>query len=237
MGGANSVPLREVEAKMISTKDITPPEKGVLQHGCLNLVRLMMPVYYTCDAITKEECDAALEAWQMISNNEAPNYLKQQLESIEFATAYPTAMSYFSDLFYSRLFDVHPFSQNLFKDVRSQGKFLTKMISLSLTEFYDPTKYELTLRKLAEVHNERGVKAAEYGIVGEVLFWALKRVLGTEVFDAFLHIAWVKIYSRMLRTMVPVAVAHELQQGSVTQKRREFNKGGVSMRNPERVAN
>jgi len=119
-----------------------------------------------------------------ISNNEAPNYLKQQLESIEFATAYPTAMSYFSDSFYSRLFDVHPFSQNLFKDVRSQGKFLTKMISLSLTEFYDPTKYELTLRKLAEVHNERGVKAAEYGIVGEVLFWALKRVLGTEVFDA-----------------------------------------------------
>lgn len=73
--------------------------------------------------------------------------------------------------------------------------------------------------------------------MGEVLFWALKRVLGEEIFDAYLHIAWVKIYSRMLRTMVPVAVAHELQQGSIAQKRREFAKGGASMRVVEKVAN
>lgn len=145
---------------MISTKD-SSMTNGVLHHGSLNLVRLMMPVYYTTDSITLEECNAALEAWRMISENQAPNYLKQQLESMECATAFPTAMSYFSDSFYNRLFDVHPFSRNLFKDVRSQGKFLTKMISLSLTEFYDPTKFELTLRKLAEVHNERGVKAVE----------------------------------------------------------------------------
>lgn len=160
MGGASSVPLKEVEAKMIISKS-EAVNKGVLQHSSLNLVRLMMPVYYTAEGITQEECDAALGAWRMISENEAPNYLRQQEESIEFATTFPTAMSYFSDCFYNRLFDVHPFSRNLFKDMRSQGRFLTKMISLSLTEFYDPSRFELTLRKLAEVHNERGVKAVE----------------------------------------------------------------------------
>ncbi len=33
------------------------------------------------------------------------------------------------------------------------------------------------------------------------------------------HQAWVKIYSRMLKTMVPVAVAHELKDGSAQEKR------------------
>lgn len=33
------------------------------------------------------------------------------------------------------------------------------------------------------------------------------------------HQAWVKIYSRMLRIMVPVAVAHELRDGSAQEKR------------------
>lgn len=33
------------------------------------------------------------------------------------------------------------------------------------------------------------------------------------------HLGWVKIYSRMLRTMVPVAVAYELKDGSAQQKR------------------
>lgn len=52
------------------------------------------------------------------------------------------------------------------------------------------------------------------GVVGEVLFWALKRCLGEACYSAALHRAWVKIYSRMLRTIVPVAVSMELKDGS-----------------------
>jgi hypothetical protein len=49
------------------------------------------------------------------------------------------------------------------------------------------------------------------GIVGEVLFWVLKQVLGATAYTAELHTAWIKIYSRMLKTIVPVAVALELK--------------------------
>ncbi len=50
----------------------------------------------------------------------------------------------------------------LFKSgMRSQGKFLVQMISLSLSELADPAKFDKTLTKLAEVHYERGVKAVE----------------------------------------------------------------------------
>lgn len=103
---------------------------------------------------------------------------------------------------------------------KSQGKFLVKMISLSLSEANDADKFERTLVKLAEVHNERGVKAVEYGIVGEVLLWAIRSCVGHTTYTSKVNIAWVKVYSRMLRTMVPVAVTYELQRGSGAQDKR-----------------
>lgn len=48
------------------------------------------------------------------------------------------------------------------------------------------------------------------GIVGEVLFYVLKVCLGA-VYVPSLHKVWVKVYSRMLRTIVPIAVALELK--------------------------
>jgi hemoglobin-like flavoprotein len=51
------------------------------------------------------------------------------------------------------------------------------------------------------------------GVVGEVLFWAIRSCVG-DLYTFDTHKAWVKIYSRMLKTMVPVAVAHELKDGS-----------------------
>lgn len=51
--------------------------------------------------------------------------------------------------------------------------------------------------------------------MGEVLFWVLRHVLGTTVYTPIVHQAWVKIYCRMIRTIIPVAVALELHQGPV----------------------
>jgi hypothetical protein len=56
-------------------------------------------------------------------------------------------------------------------------------------------------------------------LVGEVLFWSIRAIVGAEAYTYDIHQAWVKIYSRMLRTMVPVAVAHELKDGSAQEKR------------------
>ena len=43
--------------------------------------------------------------------------------------------------------------------------------------------------------------------------------VGAELYTYDIHQSWVKIYSRMLKTMVPVAVAHELKDGSAQEKR------------------
>lgn len=56
------------------------------------------------------------------------------------------------------------------------------------------------------------------GIFGECLFWALKLVLGPE-YDAVTHMGWVKIFSRVLRAMVPVAIEYELENKEALKSR------------------
>ena len=48
--------------------------------------------------------------------------------------------------------------------------------------------------------------------MGEVLLWSLKYALGKTVYTAAIHKVWVKIYCRMLKTIMPLAVAMEVQQ-------------------------
>eukprot|EP01038_Epipyxis_sp_PR26KG_P005052 gene5052-7053_t len=195
--------------------------KGSLQKSEAQIVRVMMPVYFTAEEVNHTEHEICNNSWQMILNDTSPEFLvkKQNLNPEQFP--YSSSITFFYDSFYARLFDIHPMSRGLFKNgIKSQGKFLVKMITLSLSELNDFEKFEKTLVKLAEIHNERGVKAIEYGIVGEVLFWALRNCLGDSVYTPECHFGWTKIYSRMLRTMVPVAVAHELNDNSTNQNRR-----------------
>lgn len=52
------------------------------------------------------------------------------------------------------------------------------------------------------------------GLVGDVLFFTLKRCVGPSIYTSEAHQGWVKVISRMLHTMVPLAVAHEMKIGT-----------------------
>lgn len=103
----------------------------------------------------------------------------------------------------------------LFKSgIKAQGKVLVKVVTMALSLMDDEEKFNATMIKLAETHNEKGIKAAEYGIMGEALFWALRMTLGDSVYTIDAHRVWVRIYSRMIRVIVPVAVAYEMRDGA-----------------------
>ena len=182
------------------------------------LVNVMMPVYYLHnEPVTAYDLNIAKENWNMILNNTAPGF--HALKGTE-GFHHASSIMMFYDVFYSRLFDVHPLSRPLFKSgLKSQGKFLVKMIGLSLGIIDEPEKFEKTLIKLTESHNERGIKAIEYGIVGEVLFYTIRQCVG-EAYTPIAHYAWRKIMSKILSIMVPIAVSHELHSKSVNQSLR-----------------
>lgn len=123
------------------------------------IVKLMFPLYYCSTDITRDEHKIASDGWDGILNDKTPEFLARRNTP---GFNYSSCVIFFYDSFYTRLFDVHPMSRNLFKNgMRSQGKFLVKMITLALSEINDAGKFDKTLIKLAEIHNERGVKAVE----------------------------------------------------------------------------
>jgi hypothetical protein len=124
-----------------------------------DIINLMMPLYFTNEKISQDEHESAKSSWNLILNDTSPKYLLLKKDA-EFE--YSSCITYFYDSFYARLFELHPLAKGLFKSgIKSQGNFLVKMISLALTELNESLKLKNTLVKLAEVHNERGVKAIE----------------------------------------------------------------------------
>lgn len=123
------------------------------------IVRLMMPVYYNDTVIDAKENKMALDSWNLILDDQSPVFRERRGNS-DFP--YHTCVTFFYDTFYTRFFDIHPTSRHMFKNgMRAQGKFLVKMISLSLSELDDPVQFDKNLVKLTEIHYERGVKSVE----------------------------------------------------------------------------
>jgi len=204
-----------------------------------DICRCLLPVYYTNVAPSDEDRNTCLKSWELVTHNTAPAYLdlKEKGFSAEALAAAgveevpDSALTMFFKGFYARLFDVHPECEDMFTtSMQKQGGFLTKMISLSLTS--NPITFKDTMIGLAEAHNRRGVKAVEYGVVGDVLFWTLRHVLGLTAYTNKVHNAWVRIFSAMLEIIVPVAVAFELE--SYKQEEADKKKGAQAAKEIQR---
>jgi len=101
------------------------------------------------------------EAWSLIIGDNAPEFLMNK-----GIFEHDSAVTFFYDTFYTRLFDVLPLSRALFKGgMKAQGKMLVQMISMSLSEVDNPELFDNSLRRLAEIHYQRGVKAVECNCV------------------------------------------------------------------------
>lgn len=68
-----------------------------------------------------------------------------------------------------------------------QGKVLVKIVTTALDLMEDEDKFNTMMQMIAETHNVKGITAVEYGIMGEALFWALRKVLESTVYTRDVH--------------------------------------------------
>eukprot|EP01033_Poteriospumella_lacustris_P008384 gene8384-biopygen3783 len=142
-----------------------------------------------------------------------------------------TPMEFFGNRFIQRFFEVHPIAAPMFsKTSMKQGTLFFRMVSFTIAALDDDSKFDSQFVTLAKSHNRMGIRAVESdtalvyrflfsdGIFGECLFWVLKQTLGPE-YDAMTHMGWVKIFSRVLKAMVPVAVEYELENKTTMKSR------------------
>lgn len=181
-------------------------------------IRLIMPVYYTEAAPTPYEIDLALHSFNHIRDDTSTRYFEMKADP---KFLYDSCLEWFYHSFYERLFDVQPQTRVLFSKIgTSQGHGLAMLINVSLRQLKKPDEFRESMKDLAKQHFERNVKAVEYGMFGDILFWALHHVLPPDVFNIETERAWIKIFSAMLTQIVPAALRYE-RSHSFSSKRSE----------------
>lgn len=195
------------------------------------LVDMVMPSYFVRSPVTDELLASARTAWTSILNNSASRY-KRECRHTEFEDAHPTALQFFTETFFARLFDVHPEVIPTLSKVKDREAFMRNMMEFALSDPSDQSVFENALEHFAEIHHKRGVRASECkqfspslsislliklllnfnvdGVVGEVLMYSLTAVLGPIAFSPDVEHAWIVIYSRILDTVIPIAIALDM---------------------------
>jgi len=171
-----------------------------------------LPSYHIKSVIvTEADVAVARNSWELILNDCCDEHKQMKLKSTDEAFLNSTSLTWFYDLFYEHLFEIHPSSKSLFRgSIKKQGLVLVKIItiSLGLREDRDGKATKL-LTGIAKTHAERGIRAYEYGIAGDCLFWALCKCLGPDIYNESLRVSWIRIYSLMLDVLVPAALIEE----------------------------
>jgi hemoglobin-like flavoprotein len=106
-----------------------------------------------------------------------------------------------AQLFYSRLFELDPGLQKLFKsDLTEQRRKLMAMLGAAVGSLDRPEALLPVLRELGRKHSGYGVTLPNYDTVGAALLWTLEQGLGT-AFTAEVREAWSATYALVASTM------------------------------------
>ena len=169
----------------------------------------LYPAYMILDAVVNEvDLEQAKISWKQVVDDESPEYLRlKHTEGFDKASC----LTWFFDQFYiiSDVLDSN--SSSLYGDsMKIQIRALIGMINSTLSMFkgQDLERVSTVLLSIAKGHAKRGVRAYQYPIVGEIFMLTMKHCLG-ESYDDKVELAWKKLFSVMLKFVLPAAIREE----------------------------
>jgi hemoglobin-like flavoprotein len=114
-----------------------------------------------------------------------------------------------SELFYTRLFTIHPNARRLFrnKDMRVQGTAFIQMLALFIRSLdQDEPGIAEAIKASGRRHVTYGVRYSDYEPAGRALIWTLEQSLGAR-FSPDVRDAWEEAYRALAATMRQVSSA------------------------------
>ena len=178
-------------------------------------IMALMPVYYLPDTVTHADAAIVNKTWKIIQSNDTPG--RDVMLTLTGCAPDTDGATLFKSLYFNRLFDVYPSSKPLFSaQALASGKFIGNLIDMCWQQLENEKDFRRRAVEIARDHCSRGIKAVEYGIVGEVLIWCVSVALGSALLTFDVEKAWVKVFSSLLTVMVPVAVAAEVESSEET---------------------
>ena len=111
----------------------------------------------------------------------------------------------YSELFYHRLLQNHPFARALFPDdMTHQISIFERTIDCLVENVADIDRLHATLSDLAKRHVTYGVRVYQYAAVGTVLIDVFAEVLQSR-FTAEIRQAWEEVYAETAGVMIAAA--------------------------------
>lgn len=108
-------------------------------------------------------------------------------------------------MFYTRLFEIAPSAEPLFKtDIKAQGRKLMASLAFVVKNLESPEVLVPAVEKLGRHHIALGAEEGHYPIVGEALIWTLGQGLG-EDFTPPVREAWEAAYGLLAGVMIAAA--------------------------------
>lgn len=125
------------------------------------MIKLLMPVYYTTAPLLPHEKEQAIKAWKMISSGLAPEFFRRKKYD-PVNTPCTSPPEFFGKQLVKRFVNVHPISQPMFSNTTTkQGTLFFRMIAFVITALEDEEKFDNHFVMLAKGHNRLGVRAVE----------------------------------------------------------------------------
>lgn len=196
-----------------------------------SVVESMMPLYYHQVAPEEQHVVVARQSWSLISEGISPALCdlraQHHMELLSFTADEGEII--FKKEFATRFFEIYPQTRVMFsKSQQENATWAISIIDLCLNQLKDQKLFRKTLIELARSHIARGVCAVQYGDVGGIFFWALRRCLGS-AYKLEAEVAWKILFSALLRVLVPVAVYFELNSDSgVSQRSIQISKAKMA---------
>ena len=73
------------------------------------IVSIMLPLYYTKDKMNTKDLKLLVKSWDSILMDSSPVW-----QNVRGQVEFKTCREWFENVFYDRLFDIHPFSKKMF---------------------------------------------------------------------------------------------------------------------------
>eukprot|EP01035_Chromulina_nebulosa_P020306 gene20306-26357_t len=166
--------------------------------------------HFISDAVVEDSnIESSKECWKMVTDDLSPLFLTLRSQKDESIPS--SCLTWFYDSFYKLLHEFDTDSKALYNDsMRVQVRALVAMISTSLSIFKNSSLDKITksLKELSQKHYQRGVRAYQFPIFGEVLMKTFAFCLGEAWTDAAKE-GWSKIFSVMLSIIVPTSLKIE----------------------------
>jgi len=155
-------------------------------------------------SVTSQTIALANDSWRYSMGGESPPFLAAKAKEHSV-----TPLVFFYNQFYYLLFELIPEAKPMFtKGMAAQGRMLANVIKYIITKLDTSNNDVLreSLQHLARVHNQRGVTADHYSVMGMVLIHTVRLCTGDAYFTNAHRDAWVHIYSKMMSVIIPVVV-------------------------------